>query len=214
MKTAFLNEKRVKSFFLIFYTVGLAGLLYPATFKLFTCLIPWCLLLNVLCLSMFHRGTKDMKTLAILLLILVSATGVEIAGVNTACVFGQYRYGESLGIKVYNTPLIIGLNWLFLTYTTASVLEGFKIPVSVKIAGSSFLMVFYDILLENVAPKLGMWDWNNGVVPIRNYIVWFVLAVTYHSLIKFSGVKTRNPLSLVILASQFVFFTVLAFFIR
>jgi bisanhydrobacterioruberin hydratase len=214
MKILFLKEKAVKIFFILFYSIGIAGLIYPGSTSLFITLIPWSLLLNVICLSLFHKGTRDIKTLFVFLFICLSSIGVEIAGVNSQCIFGAYHYRQSLGIRIFNTPLIIGLNWLFLTYATSSVMEDAKLPVIMKIASSSFLMVIYDIVLEQVAPRLEMWEWENGFTPLRNYLVWFALAVIFHSSIKAAGTNTRNPLSLVILASQFVFFIALILFLK
>jgi len=214
MKTLYLKEKDIKIFFVIFYTVGIAGLIYPGTFSLFIALIPWSLLLNVVCLSLFHRGTRDIKTLLVFLFVCLFSIGIEMAGVSTQCIFGAYHYQGSLGIRIFNTPLIIGLNWLFLTYSTSSVLEDVKMPVVIKIVSSSALMVAYDIVLEHMAPRLEMWEWENNIVPLRNYLVWFGLAAIYHSLIKATGINTQNPLSLVILVSQFIFFIALILFLK
>jgi bisanhydrobacterioruberin hydratase len=214
MKTLCLKEKETKIFFVVFYSVGIAGLIFPGSYSLFIALIPWSLLLNVICLALFHHGPLDVKTSFVFLFICLFSIGVEIAGVNSQCIFGAYHYQESLGIRLFNTPLIIGLNWLFLTYSTSSVMEDVKMPVVIKITSAATLMVVYDIVLEQVAPKLEMWEWNNGIVPLRNYLVWFALAVIFHSLIKSFGIKTRNPLSLVILVSQFVFFIALILFMR
>ncbi|HNX66589.1 MAG TPA: carotenoid biosynthesis protein [Bacteroidales bacterium] len=214
MRSAFVNSNAFQRFFVIFYIIGLTGLLLPFTFSLFIYLIPWSLLLNIFCLALFHEGPRDFRTLFVFLVICISSLAVEIAGVNTSCIFGPYTYGEGLGIKIFNAPIIIGLNWLFLTYTSASVLEKIKMPASVKIVTGSAIMIVYDIVLEKAAPLLDMWKWENGAVPLRNYFVWGLLAIVFHTLIKLSGINTRNSLSPVILVSQFIFLTVLAIFLK
>jgi len=214
MRNAFVNITYFRIFFVLFYMVGLTGLLLPFTFDVFIYLIPWSLLLNILCLALFHEGIKNFRTLLIFLIICVSSLAVEIAGVNTSRIFGAYTYGDGLGIKIFNTPIIIGLNWLFLTYTSASVLEKIKIPSSAKIFTGSVIMVVYDIVLEKAAPLLDMWRWDNGTAPLQNYLVWGLLAIIFHTLIKLSGINTRNPLSMVILVSQFIFLTALALFLK
>jgi len=211
---AFLTEPGIKRFLVIFYAVGITGLMVPSSFAFFVVLIPWTLLLNVILLSLFHKDGYDIRSIAVFLFICLSSFVIEVAGVKTGLVFGNYAYGNSLGIKLLNTPVIIGLNWLLLTYTTSSVLETLRMPLTVKIAASSFLMVIYDFALEKVAPRLDMWSWINDSAPLRNYIMWFLMAAMYHALIKVSGVKTDNPLSAVILVSQFVFLTVLSIFLR
>lgn len=208
------NEREVKRFFVIFYIVGIIGMVFPFTFPIFTKLVPFTLLLNLLLLGYFHPHKKPVKALIIFTAIVITGFIVEVIGVNTAILFGEYQYGSSLGIKLFETPVIIGLNWLLLTYLTASVFENVKLPDYVKVLLSALVMLGYDVVLEQVAPVLGMWYWANNIVPMRNYLMWFLMALLFHSLLKMFGVKTSNPLSVVVLVSQFVFFVILYFFLR
>ncbi len=208
------NEKEVKKFFVIFYTIGALGMLIPQTFMLFTKLIPFSLLLNFFYLTYFHPNKKDIKSVIVFSFILLAGFIVEIIGVNTGIIFGEYNYGSSLGLKIFEIPVLIGFNWLFLTYTTASVIERFKLSAILKVGLASIIMLVYDIILEQVAPKIGMWNWKNDSVPLQNYLMWFGLAILFHSLIKVFKVKTANPLSLVILCSQFAFFIILLIFLK
>ena len=52
-------------------------------------------------------------------------------------------------------------------------------------------MVLYDVIMEQVAPVMDMWKFDDGVPPLRNYISWFLLAVIFHSLVRLAGIKTR-----------------------
>jgi bisanhydrobacterioruberin hydratase len=133
--------------------------------------------------------------------------------VHTGIIFGHYTYGESLGVKVLDTPLIIGLNWLFLVYSTASVFEYFIIRPFIKIGLASLTMLFYDLILEPLAPALNMWYWHTDSVPVRNYVAWFLIAAMFHYLLRLFGVNTKNHMAPVILMIQFVFFVMLLLFI-
>ena len=208
-----LKEREVRKFFVIFYGIGVVGLLLPLTSPFFIKLIPFTLLLNFTLLVYFHVGKIDIWTIAVFSIIMLTGLAIEIIGVNTGAIFGDYKYGPSLGIKIHETPLIIGLNWVLLTYLTASVLEGINISVYTKILLASVLMEVYDFVLEQVAPRLAMWTWEGNNVTLQNYISWFVMALIFHSIIKLFGVKTHNPLSVVVLVSQFVFFVLLFFFL-
>lgn len=111
---------------------------------------------------------------------------VEVLGVNTGIIFGNYIYGEGLGTKVFNTPLIIGLNWLLLVYITASVLENKKLLVPVKIILGAAMMLGYDFIIEQLAPELNMWDWKNNTIPVSNYVAWFFIAAFFTLQYRFS----------------------------
>lgn len=207
------KEFEIKVFIPIFYAVGIIGMLVPALFPLFIKLVPFALILSFLALAVFHHDRKQ-KSVFVFLAIYLLGFAIEVIGVNTGSIFGEYAYGNSLGIKLLNTPIIIGLNWLLLVYITSSVFEQFKMPNLTKIVLASALMVGYDFILEKVAPRLDMWQFTNDNVPLQNYIVWFNFSLVLHSLIKLFRVNTQNRLSLVVLISQFVFFLVLAIFLR
>jgi len=204
------KQKAVEAFFIVFYLVGITGMLVPYTFPLFLKLIPLALLLSFIALALFHEGEVTRKIIIGFLAIFLLSFLIEAIGVNTGLVFGYYSYGGSLGLKLFQTPIIIGVNWLFLIYTTASLVDNYKIPSLAKIILASTGMVLYDIVLEQVAPKLNMWHWKNDIVPIQNYVAWFVLAFAFHSLLKVFKIKTNNKLSMLILVCQFLFFLILS----
>jgi putative membrane protein len=203
-----LNFAKIAGFFVIFYLVGIVGMLLPFSFPLFVKLIPVALLLSSVALVFFH-SIFNTKTLAFFIIIYMLGFFVEVVGVNTGLIFGEYIYGESLGIKVFNTPLIIGLNWLLLVYITASVLENTKLLVPIKILLGASMMLCYDLIIEQIAPKLEMWNWQNNAVPVDNYIAWFLIAAIFHTAIQVFKIKTTNKLAPVILVCQVLFFLIL-----
>jgi putative membrane protein len=104
------------------------------------------------------------------------------------------------------------MNWLLLIYTTGTIVQNIKIAPVLRIAAGASMMLVYDLVLEQVAPKMNMWSWQNDQVPIENYITWWLVAATFHALIEIFGIKLRNPLSVIVLTVQFLFFVVLFLF--
>ena len=41
---------------------------------------------------------------------------VEIMGINTGILFGDYTYGDVLGFKLRDVPVLIGVNWFIIIY--------------------------------------------------------------------------------------------------
>jgi len=208
-------DKIVQIIIPVFYTVGLAGFLIPLSYPYFEKLIPLVLILSFILLVIYHPKQSSYR-LSILVFtgIYISGLIVEMIGVNTGIIFGVYSYGPNLGLKILNTPVIIGLNWLILVYTTSSMFEKINIHVNYKILLASAIMLAYDIVLEQVAPFTGMWNWHEGNIPVRNYMAWFVIALIFHTLLKTVGIKTENAVSKNLFISQFVFFLILAIFIH
>ncbi len=198
----------VRKFIVIFYLVGTLGFLIPVTKEFFVKLTPYALLLNIYLLAAYHNGYTKRSVLAFALIFFVGFT-IEAIGVETGLVFGDYEYGRGLGPKVFGTPLLIGLNWLFLTYTTCSVVDSLGVSKLLGYILPPLMMLCYDDVLEQVAPTTDMWSWTGGIVPTQNYIVWLLLALVFTALIRVMKVDTRNPLSLVLLVCQFIFLVIL-----
>lgn len=202
------NIKITGSILIIFYTVGIVGIANRSTGSLFTSLTPFALLLSAFLIAIYHEKF-DLKTIGTFALIYLLGFISEERGVNTGLVFGNYSYGDTLGVRINGTPLIIGLNWLMLTYLTASIVDYFKLNVFLKIISAALLMLIYDIVLEQLAPKLDMWTWENNVVPVQNYVAWFILAVIFQSILKIRGITVRNKISPLVFSVQFLFFLTL-----
>lgn len=218
------NSNKVHDFFVyrknyivillvIFYAVGVFGMLLPATNSFFLQLTPFALLLSFFVLALADESKQRQKLLIYLLFIYISSFAIELAGVHTGTIFGAYSYGENLGIKLWGTPLIIGANWFFLVYTTADIFEKVKMPVYLKILLASSSMLVYDIVMEQVAPTLDMWSWKQVTVPFQNYFTWFLIALAFHIGLKLLKIKIKNGLALAVLLCQFIFFVLLFIFL-
>lgn len=195
-------------FFIVFYAVGIAGMVIPSTNPLFVRLVPFALLLSAVALAIFHSGFSG-KTLSVFILIFFLGFGAEVIGVQTGLLFGNYRYGETLGIKLFETPLIIGVNWLLLVYLTASLVSGLKVAPILQIMLAAGLMVIYDLILEQVAPVLDMWHWQDQSVPLNNYVSWFLLALIFQTLLKGFRIPVSSKIAAIVFMCQFIFFLVL-----
>jgi putative membrane protein len=210
-KNAFLlkQEFKVRLLIIIFYTTGVAGFAIPATRELFLKLTPLALVLSMAVILFFHNQAYDKKTIIFFAAVVAGTWAIETIGVHTGAIFGTYSYGPGLGIKLYGVPLLIGINWLFLTYCTSAIAGHLPFNPLIKVVLSSLMMVIYDLILEVVAPFLSMWNFDGGMPPFRNYAAWFTLSLLIHILLKISGIKTENRLAPLIIMAQAVFFILL-----
>lgn len=198
----------VRKFIITFYIIGALGFLIPYSREFFITITPLALLLSTYLLVVYHKRYTR-KDVFIFATIAVSGFFLEAIGVNTGIIFGHYRYGHALGLKLFHTPLLIGINWLFLTYTATSVSEKMTNKTALQIVIAPALMVMYDLILEQLAPGMQMWSWISPVVPVGNYLTWWVVGFLFVSLIKISGIDTRNPLAPILFVSQFLFLAVI-----
>jgi bisanhydrobacterioruberin hydratase len=193
----------------IFYLVGLAGFIIPATYKIFSGLTPFALLLSTLFLILFHKPRPDGKTIIAFIIIMALSFFIEGAGVKTGVIFGNYYYSKGLGPKLMDTPLLIGLNWIMLVYCTKVITDRLPGDIKIKIFIASVLMVLYDLIMEQTAGNLEMWYWENGIIPLRNYIAWFLIALLFHTLLKKMKISFSNKMALPVFAVQLLFFLIL-----
>ena len=112
----FLNtpRKEIRLFFLIafFQICGLIGVLFINR-DLTLSLTPQNLLVTTF--SIFFIYEDKIKMLRFFIFAFSIGFLVEVIGVNYGIIFGNYTYGSVLGFKVLNVPLMIGVNWFFLS---------------------------------------------------------------------------------------------------
>ena len=201
---------KVKLFIMFFFAVGVVAIYIPYSSAFFISLTPFALMLSLFFLLVFHKKF-DLKHLWVFLTIFIIGFLVEMIGTNTGLIFGFYKYGPTLGISLWNTPLMIGLNWVMVIYLTASIIRKLKLSKPLTVLIASILTVGYDLVLEQLAPKMMMWTWKGDTVPFKNYVAWFLLSLIFHSLVQYTNIKTKNKLALVIFATQLMFFVLLLF---
>ncbi len=204
-----IHKRYVIAFFVIFYVVGIIGMTLPVSQPLFIKLVPVALLLSLVAILLFHQPAFDNRAILVFAIIAVSGFFIEVIGVNTGLIFGRYEYGNALGIKIIDTPLLIGLNWLMLMYTGHSFTEKIKLSEWLSILIVSMLILLYDLVLEKIAPAIDMWQWENGIVPLQNYIAWFLITFLFQLLLKVTRVKTTNSMAFPIVLMQVAFFLLL-----
>lgn len=175
---------------LIMYVVGVAGHLSSAFYSLMLKLTPWILLsfaLVTLGQTVLSSGRTALQKRRILLWVLITwimTYTLEVLGVKTGLVFGEYSYGGTLGPQLFNVPLIIGLNWVIIVYGLAESLRTVRSSLLLSLVLVPAGAVFFDFFLEPVAmSQLDYWSWAGNTVPLHNYIAWavisFVFAVLY-----------------------------------
>lgn len=189
----------------IFHAVGFWGLLFSDDPEEFQSLTPLNLLLTNLLLFSFHKRW-NVSFLVFAAVVMVAGFMAEVLGVHTGLLFGHYRYGAALGVKVWEVPLLIGVNWLMLVYTTGHIANYTRLHWSLKAVLGAVLMVAYDFLMEPVAVKYDFWLWKNNEIPLSNFAGWLLLALLLHLYFQRANFFKKNALASVVYGIQFVFF--------
>lgn len=188
---------------LILHLVGLLALASPLAVWVLP-LTPANLLLTAGAMIVFSK--LDGRTIALALVVGTLGYLVEVLGVWSGRIFGEYAYGEVLGFKILNVPLLIGLNWSMLVFAIGVPIARTSLPTWAKVLASSAIMVALDFLIEPVAVHLGFWTWEQGVIPMQNYLAWGVVSAVFFMLFFLLPVQRENPVARYVLLAQVLFF--------
>lgn len=201
-----------------FHLVGLIGIILNV--RLIVDLTPYNLLLTFFLLT-WSRRSRESEFYQFLFLSFSIGWIAEWVGVNTGALFGQYHYSSLLGLKISGVPVLIGINWFMVTYSSGaaaewliSAFEGGTMKVklfsrtSIVVLLGATLAVFLDWLMEPVAVMLGWWEWQNGgLIPASNYQSWFIVSfviIAFYRLLAFNK-ENKFPFRL--------YFVLLLFFV-
>ncbi|MBE9585727.1 carotenoid biosynthesis protein [Mucilaginibacter sp. JRF] len=209
MKAILKQPEVLIAIIILFHVVGYVGFALPALSDLFEDIVPFHLLL-MLGILIFSHDKVDNRFWSFYLIIYFAGYLVEWVGVHTASLFGYYAYGSTLGVKVLNIPLMIGVNWFLLVYSTGVLMQrsGLKNRLLRMVYGALLMMVL-DILIEPVAIKFNYWHWRFEHIPVYNYVCWFFVSLFMLYVFESFRFKRQSWVGPALLITQLIFFAAL-----
>ena len=198
------NKKISIGIIWLFHLSGLVGLLYIDK-NLFASLTPLNLFISS---TLLFVNQKSLMKKEVIIIFLIFSIGMiaEILGVNYGLIFGKYDYGDNLGLKLLGVPLLIGLNWVVLTFICGSISNYFVSNNYLSIIIGIVLMLLIDITLEPIAPILDYWEFSGSIAPIQNYIGWAFTSLLTLSIYQFFYSKKEFTFSINLFLAQLLFF--------
>jgi putative membrane protein len=204
-----LRRRFVIGIVVLFHFVGLIGLYLPPSRIVFLQMVPYHLLLMMIVIAFTHQNFNSRFVIFILLIWAVGYIA-EWIGVHKAWLFGSYIYGDTLGTKLNDIPLIIGINWFLLIYSTGVLMQRSRLKSSwLRILTGAILLVILDRLIEPTAMSFNYWEWAGNIIPGKNYICWFLISGVLLTIFERFKFKKQSIIAVVFLIMQFVFFGVL-----
>jgi len=199
-------KKYLLYFLVLVYVSGAIGfVLQPDFFQPFT---PYTLLLTCFVFLFFQPINSTNYLYSFALIALIGFTS-EVIGVKTGYIFGNYHYGNALGIKILEVPLVISINWALLaacSVLTASYVTHSRWKLAIL---ASVIATLTDLLIEQVAPVLDFWSFTDGKAGFHNYLGWFLISFVAAFLFGKVLIKGDKRVGLIILSLQLLFFGVI-----
>ena len=189
----------------LFHLSGLLGLLYIDK-NLFASLTPLNLFISTTLLFVNQTNATRMKFFIVFTIFFVGMIA-EILGVQYGLIFGNYEYGNNLGLKLLGVPILIGFNWVVLTIICGSISSKiFKKSKVLSIIFGVILMLLIDITLEPIAPVLDYWEFSGSKAPLQNYIGWGITSLVTQTLYQYFYKTKEFIFSVNLFIAQFLFF--------
>jgi uncharacterized membrane protein len=187
------------------YVAGVIGLFFPQSRPVFSSLTAFNLWVSAFLLYFFSNTTIQAR----LLILALCGYLIEVTGVHTGHIFGQYYYGPTLGWAVLEVPITIGFTWAILCLGSAYTVLYFLPNISNKwlfgLCGA-LITTLLDVLIEPVAIYFNFWQWHRGIIPLQNYLAWFICSfVLIYSLLE-AAKKNQNNIAIHLLLLQALFF--------
>lgn len=229
MKTRIDKYQVATAIAILFHSVGLIGILFFDS-RLIAATTPVNLALMFV-LLLWTQKDKNNYFYLFTAATIVTGFFVEVIGVNTGVLFGEYTYGPVLGYKFEHVPLNIGINWFIIIYCCGISIhtllmkaisrissETHKPPMTLKalsvIVDGATLAVFFDWAMEPVAIKLNFWQWDKGIIPYYNYLCWFLVSMFLLAIFHFCKFSKQNKFAINLLLIQIMFFMLLRTFMK
>lgn len=226
----FLNKNNIALFLaLLFHVAGAIGILFTPYRQWFVRNTPVNLLLMAF-LLVFTQKKKNLPFYLFLVICYVTGMLTEIIGVNTGALFGNYAYSDILGVKIFNVPLLIGVNWFIAVFCSCNIVYrlnewlykklsgGIFPPVSLQVfafvVDAAILTTLFDFILEPTAIQLGYWRWlPDNTIPIYNFICWFFISLVLAIIYRLFSFEKHNQFAVHLLIIQLLFFLFLQTFL-
>jgi putative membrane protein len=222
------KEQAATAIAILFHLVGLAGILFFQN-RFFIQSTPFIILISF-ALILWTQKEKNLFFTIFLFTTVVMGFVVEIIGVHTQALFGEYSYGNTLGFKILKVPVLIGINWFIIIYCSGISIhtlllkaiskiaeQSGKPPLALKalsvIVDGATMAVFFDWIMEPVAVKLGFWKWEDESIPVYNYICWFLVSMALLVVFHFCNFNKQNKFGINLFLIQIMFFLLLRSFL-
>lgn len=205
---------------IILFSVGVVGHIFLKDIMLL--LTPIVLLfVNISAIFLLFRfqNKENLKSnIIIIAIILVATLIIEIIGEKYGIIFGDYSYGDVLSygfLEVMNVPIVISINWLIVIISSTTLATKLIHIKELQALATGIIAVVFDYAMEPVAIHLNYWFWNDAsgfstdIIPIQNYIAWFIISSIFSYIIVKSKLKINANFLLYIFFAELFFFQLL-----
>ncbi len=147
----------------------------------------------ILTFSLFSRPLNSMEVRFIIMNFVVGV-GLFMVAIKTGKLFGDFSFGDGLGFRAGEVPVLAGLLWLipvlFSFHFTERISENIYLRA---LLGAVFISVPALFFSYN-APFLDIIHWGELQPPLSSFLVWFVGGFLLHFAGHQMQIRMENPM--------------------
>ncbi len=156
---------------LLIYISGIIWLLLPSMQQGTLALTPYIVSLSLLALLLNeHRHYEWNSTLIIYYIGCYLAT-------HLVEVMGRYSYSTLLGLQLWQTPLIMGCNWMIQLIALRELSTQYGLQGTSRVVVTTLLIVAYNLIIGQIAPLMGLRESSREGMPITSYLVGGIVSL-------------------------------------
>lgn len=196
MKFPILDQRKLVSGNIIAGILTIAAIfleLYSGVFSSIS--NPAYLLLLLLLFGLFAEKPEGLELRYVILLFVVG-TGLFVVAERTGKPLGEISFGDALGPRLGQVPVLSGLLWLIPVVFSFSLTRKTTENIYLRALLGAVLVTVPAIFLSFNAPYLDFIHWENILPTAGSFLVWFIGGFLLH----FAGiqmqVKLENPMAM------------------
>ena len=109
---------------------------------------------------------------------------IELIGVHTGWPFGVYQYSKTLGLQLFEVPLVVPFAWVMMVHPTLVAARTITKKWTFLYGGA--LLAAWDLFLDPLMVSAGRWTWEvpgshvpfTPDVPLSNLFGWLLSGLT------------------------------------
>ena len=181
----------------------LAAIAYPLTDGGARDAVTWSIVLLGSAVSVTHAGlSRGWRTGAgVLVTVVVASLVFESIGLATGYPYGSYTYGDVLGPRLLDVPLLVPLAWLLMAWPSRVLAERLAGRPATRVLVGTYLFAAWDVVLDPQLVQAGYWTWAHpspglpgiDTVPLTNLAGWVLAGLVLMTLLEVLVVRTATP---------------------
>jgi putative membrane protein len=128
-------------------------------------------------LILFVWQTQPLSKVKIACAVIIGSYLITLIATKADALLAGISYGNILGLKILGVPFVMGILWLLISISSWHIVNFGNLSTVKKYILGIFIILMFDLILEQSAAALSLWSWQHGQILLSNYFIWSLIAL-------------------------------------